>query len=217
MLIAEKLAGLPPDECDSFRRTLTKRSMSKKDKAAQELKELKIKFVDGCVTNGLEKEKAEDLFAKMKFFSGYAFNKSLHEDTLVSTYTQDGTFIADTPLHAVEAGSFVRGRTEQTNEPCYVRVVANHDHGTLPLFRVELESGETIECTLDHKFRTTCGRMLPLWQITKEDLGIVTSYMSECCDVDEQMLVFEWDSIHRLFDDLCAWRDKNGRVVLVSD
>jgi len=174
MIIAERVAGLPPEECDSFRRTLTKRSMAKKDKAVEELRGLKVKFVDGCMGySEMSREKSEELFQKLLWFSGYGFNKSFNSNTLVSLYTEDGDLIAKQRIDKVQAGSFVRSRCERTNSEHYVRVVANHDHGQLPLWQIELESGKTVECTLDHKFRTECGQMLPVWQIMRDHLSIV--------------------------------------------
>ena len=173
MLIAERVAGLPPDECDSFRRTLTKRSMVKKDSAMAEFDALKSSFVEGCINHsGLTEEKSVELFEKLRFFSGYGFNKSLRDTVEVPTYTRDGQFITTKKIHAVEAGAFVRTRSEQANKDDYVRVIANHDHGKLLLFKLTLDSGQTIECTLDHKFRVHDGRMLPAWQIMKENLDI---------------------------------------------
>jgi len=176
MLIAEKVAGMPPDECDSFRRTLTKRSMVKKDSATAEFEALKDKFVDGCMTqSGLTREKSVELFDKLRYFSGYAFNKSMASDTLVKIYSDaDGQHVTTKPIFTVEPGTYVRTRSEQAHEQDYVRVTANHDHGEQMVFRIELDDGSDVVCTLDHKFRVADDRMLPVWQIMKEDLEIVS-------------------------------------------
>jgi hypothetical protein len=78
------------------------------------------------------------------------------------------------PIGEVVPGDYVRSRDEITQKDIFIQVKDNHDHGVLRLVEVELETGEKVRCTLDHKFRTVeTGEMLPLWQILKDDLSIV--------------------------------------------
>lgn len=174
MLIAERVAGLPLDECDSFRRTLTKRSMAKKDSAMAEFEALKDRFVEGCMEHsGLSKGKATELFDKLRFFSGYGFNKTCHYHTLIKTYTSEGSRSIIKTLDEVQPGEFIDSCDEKTGRQIRIPVHAVHDHGELPLFEIELDSGQTVVCTLDHKFRVQDGRMLPVWQIMNENLDMV--------------------------------------------
>ena len=67
--IAHQIGGLSLSEADIMRV-----AMGKKD--ARFIENLKIKFIKGAVKNGLTSKQAEELFAEMERFAGYAFNKS---------------------------------------------------------------------------------------------------------------------------------------------
>ncbi|MBS3765568.1 DNA polymerase III subunit alpha [Candidatus Bipolaricaulota bacterium] len=69
MQMAQELAGFSLPEADTLRVAMGK----KKKKVMNQLKE---KFVNGCVDNGIDEAKAEDLFADIDKFSRYGFNKS---------------------------------------------------------------------------------------------------------------------------------------------
>ncbi len=69
MQMAQELAGFSLPEADTLRVAMGK----KKKKVMDQLKE---KFIQGCVENDIEEEKAKDLFADIDKFSRYGFNKS---------------------------------------------------------------------------------------------------------------------------------------------
>jgi len=69
MLLSRKMAGLTGGESDSLRK-----AMGKKRKA--EMAKLKVKFFEGCLNNGLPKEKVEKVWKDWEEFTKYAFNKS---------------------------------------------------------------------------------------------------------------------------------------------
>ena len=69
MLIAQKVAGFSLAKAD-----LLRRAMGKKIKS--EMIAQKSNFVEGCIKNGLLKEKASELFDEIEKFAGYGFNKS---------------------------------------------------------------------------------------------------------------------------------------------
>ena len=71
-LLAHKLGGLTLDEGNMLRKVLTKKGMGKNSVKAK----LHAKFVKGCAANKIDREKAEDLWNKFEYFSGYGFNKS---------------------------------------------------------------------------------------------------------------------------------------------
>lgn len=173
MKIANVVGGLDLDECDKLRKVITKRSMSGKSKAEIETEKLKVKFVVGAQKNGLTEKQADDLFEKLKFFSGYGFNKSLAADTVVDIYTSDGKPLGLKAISDVEHGEYVRSRDEETSETIFVKVSALHDHDELDVVEVRLTTGEKVVCTLDHKFMTQSGFMLPLWQIIRDRESIV--------------------------------------------
>jgi DNA polymerase-3 subunit alpha len=67
--IANKIAGMTLAEADNLRR-----AMGKKDLLA--MKEQKEKFVDGAVSQGINKKTAEKIFDTIDKFANYGFNKS---------------------------------------------------------------------------------------------------------------------------------------------
>ena len=69
MLIAQRLAGFSLSKAD-----LLRRAMGKKIKS--EMIAQKVNFVNGCVENNIDKNKAEILFNEIEKFAGYGFNKS---------------------------------------------------------------------------------------------------------------------------------------------
>ncbi len=69
MQCASTLAGYTLGGADILRRNMGKK---KKDKMAAERK----KFVDGAVKNGVDAEKADEIFSIIEKFAGYGFNKS---------------------------------------------------------------------------------------------------------------------------------------------
>lgn len=71
-LLAHKLGGLTLDEGNMLRKVLTKKGTGKGGIKTK----LRVKFVDGCVANGIDREAALNLWERFEFFSGYGFNKS---------------------------------------------------------------------------------------------------------------------------------------------
>jgi len=69
MQIARDLAGFTLGEADVLRKAMGK-------KIPQLIKEQKIKFVEGCVKNGINQKIAEKVFAFIEPFAGYGFNRS---------------------------------------------------------------------------------------------------------------------------------------------
>ncbi len=69
MRIAQDLAGFTLGEADILRKAMGK-------KIIKLIKEQKIKFIDGCVRQGIKKDVAEKVFAFIEPFAGYGFNRS---------------------------------------------------------------------------------------------------------------------------------------------
>ena len=69
MLLARKMAGFTRGESDSLRKAMGKKQIAVMAK-------LKVKFIEGCVNNGLQKEKVEKVWKDWEEFAKYAFNKS---------------------------------------------------------------------------------------------------------------------------------------------
>lgn len=69
MLTAIKLAGYDWLEADKFRKAMGK-------KIPELMTEQEKKFKDGCITNNIAKQTADDLWERIKPFATYAFNKA---------------------------------------------------------------------------------------------------------------------------------------------
>jgi DNA polymerase-3 subunit alpha len=69
MLLSRKLAGFTRGEADSLRKAMGKKIKKMMD-------ELKVKFEDGCLKNGIPKKKIEKIWTDWEAFAEYAFNKS---------------------------------------------------------------------------------------------------------------------------------------------
>lgn len=74
MMLAEKVAGFPKEKSDEVRRAIMKRSISGGAAAKAKVDEMNSDFVAGAVKNGYPEKVAEDLYEKLAWFSGYAFN-----------------------------------------------------------------------------------------------------------------------------------------------
>lgn len=176
MQLAHEVGGFPYDECDKLRKAIMKRTIGGGEEAKKKATALRQSFVDGAVKNGYSESVANGIYDKIAFYAGYGFNKSLYFLQEVQRYSAFGTLLESIPIGEVRPGDRLRSRDESTGRDTFVTVVAKHDHGVLPLVKVTLSNGETIRCTMDHKFRTVeTGEMLPLWQIRDRGMSIVVS------------------------------------------
>jgi DNA polymerase-3 subunit alpha len=173
MQLGNAVGGLSLDDCDRLRKTLTKRSVSGASAAKQEAKDLEKMFIAGAQKNGISEQLAIELFEKMAYFSSYGFNKSLQATTEISLCDKNGAFVENRHIADVNTGDYVLSRDENTGINVPARVKNRHDHGIIDTYEFMLEDGKTIKCTMDHKFRTTDGHMLPMHTIIKENLDIV--------------------------------------------
>ena len=69
MRIAQELAGFTMGQADILRKAMGK-------KKPEEMAKVRKDFVDGCTSNGVDKNLGENLFREIEIFAGYAFNKS---------------------------------------------------------------------------------------------------------------------------------------------
>lgn len=69
LLTAINIAGYSWEEADKFRKAMGK-------KIPEEMAKQKGHFVEGCIENGMKKERAEELFKLIEPFAAYGFNKA---------------------------------------------------------------------------------------------------------------------------------------------
>lgn len=86
MALCNVVAGFPQEDCDMVRRSIMKRSASKADSMKKQAQDLKDRFVEGAVKNGVDRQLADDLYEKILFFSGYGFNASHAVSYAIDSY-----------------------------------------------------------------------------------------------------------------------------------
>jgi len=161
MLLANKLAGFTLDEADRLRKLLVKPATTLSNEMKEERIVIGEKFMSGCVTNGLTRNRAEMLWNnEIMGFISYGFNKCLHPQSKIET--KRGTKnIVD-----VEAGD------EILSKDGWVRVKTKIYQGKNKLYKVRTVSGKELCCTLTHKLETPDG-MKTLKEIIDNDLMIL--------------------------------------------
>ena len=95
MQIAQRLSGFTAGEADILRRAMGK-------KKRQELERQKMRFIEGAVKNGINRETAASIFLKIEPFAEYGFNKShaaayaiiAYQTAYLKTYYQNEFFSA---------------------------------------------------------------------------------------------------------------------------
>lgn len=104
-------------------------------------------------------------YAYMGYWSAYV--KCLSPETIVET--NEGY----KNLDEVRIGDYVLAPSDSDNSDELVEVVDKFDNGIQDLYEITLESGRTIECTIEHKFLCEDGVIRPLWEIIELDLKIM--------------------------------------------
>lgn len=171
MSIAKDCAGWDLNEADNLRK-LTKLKGKDPELALKTEKN----FIKGCMDiSGMSYEQAKEVWDKeISSFSGYGFNKSLIFNQLVRVKSPGESEWNDVEIKDIKPGSIVMSRDESSGKKIETTVVNNHSHGRLKLFNVKLDNGAEVKCTINHKFRTTTGEMLPLREILRLNLEIST-------------------------------------------
>lgn len=67
--LAMELAGFAPSEADLLRDAIGK-------KKARKLRRMRVKFIEGCIANGIGETSAHELFDMLEYFGRYGFNKA---------------------------------------------------------------------------------------------------------------------------------------------
>lgn len=171
MMIGNKIGKLNMKDTNKLRKLLVKRTKSDKTVEA-ETERIKNLFIKGCQESGLTEKQSTELWEQIAKFAGYGFN-TVAKNTKLAIYRKRKK--KNVTINKVRVGDFVDSRNEMTGEYIKVRVLNVFKKGKKKLHRFIFEDGETVECTMDHKFRTTCGQMLPIRKIIEKDLSVVSA------------------------------------------
>ena len=156
--MAQELAGYSLGAADMLRRAMGK-------KKPEEMEKQRSIFLDGCAKNGIRSEISNDLFDQMVIFAEYC----LSYDTLVRTIEFGLMPIGKIVEHQIECNVY----SVDENGFVYTQPIAQwHDRGNQEVFEYELENGDRIKATKDHKFMTTDGEMLAIDEIFERGLDI---------------------------------------------
>ena len=165
MQVLSIVGKIPMRDCYQVIKAISKKKLSAFIK-------YKDKFIEnGQQTLGWTKKQMEEYWQLIEAFSGYGFNKTLTEDTIiycVDSYKQ---------IKDIRAGDKVYCVNEK-GEQAQTEVIAVHDHGVIDVVEVTFDDGYSVKCTLDHKFLTEEGQV-PLWKIIRDNLTVLSSPLGE--------------------------------------
>ena len=148
LLIAIKLAGYSWLEADKLRKAMGK-------KIPEEMEKQKEKFINGCVSNGMNIGKAEKIWGLIAPFAGYGFNKCITGDTRIynpetGVYTSVQQLI-DTNQEPVVA-SVTHAQKLVPRKARWIR-----ENGVKQVFKMTLRSGRVLRATSNHPLLTFSG------------------------------------------------------------
>jgi DNA polymerase-3 subunit alpha len=154
-LIAQVLSGFSPAESNKLRKVLIK------EKNPEVLEKIKEKFINGAQQRidreEVTKEEVIELFELCKSFANYGFNKCLTLDTI--TETTEGYKL----LGEIKLGDKVKA-PDKENKVKFVEV-KNIFESESEVYEITLESGKTIQSSLNHKYLCEDGEMRRLEDI----------------------------------------------------
>lgn len=134
-------------------------------KKVDKIKEQKGKFMAGAKERGCPKDSAEAIWAMMEAAGSYCFNKCVSANERFGAPDSDTDFdhrtVEEHFKEGQETGDFgyAYSWNENSLHPQLVKnkVVEIRYAGYRRMYRVTLEDGECIDCTLNHKHPTRCG------------------------------------------------------------
>lgn len=169
MQITKDVAGFSMSEAEDFRKTLKlyKLLNEKRDSndtvVAEHWKKFNAtleKFKNGCIQYGkLTEEKADELFHQIGKYSDYLFNKCLGENSRV--ITPNGCVL----IRDINIGDTVFSYDYESKITYETKVKDKINSGMKNCFKIMHKDGTSVECTLDHKFMSLDGKMIPMSQI----------------------------------------------------
>ena len=156
--IAKEIAGFSLEEADNLRKAAGK-------KKPELMAKIKKQFIKGCKKVGsVDAKAADEIFSWIEKSQRYSFNKCLSPSTVVRC--NNGIFYT---LDTIKIGQYIKtpdGDSEVLNK---------YNNGVKNLYKITLESGKTIDCTIDHKFMCEDRCVRPLWEILHKINKIVTN------------------------------------------
>ena len=164
MEITKVIAGFNLEEADLLRKAIGK-------KKPEEMAKVKSKFLEGAKNlNIVTVEEAEQIFGWIEKSQRYSFNKSILDETVVITESGEKT-IKDLNVGEKILSPVISDDNVYKNK--YVEVINKYDHGEQEVFKITLDNGDHITCTMEHKFLCSDNEVHPLSEILLNNLDIM--------------------------------------------
>ena len=164
MEIAKNIAGFNLQEADMLRKAIGK-------KKPEEMAKIKTKFLDGVANTRIVTEsEAEQIFGWIEKSQRYSFNKSILDETVVITESGEKA-IKDLKVGEKILSPVISDDNIYKNE--YIEVINKYDHGEQEVFKITLDNGDHITCTMEHKFLCSDNQVYPLSEILLNNLEIM--------------------------------------------
>jgi hypothetical protein len=140
MRLAQILAGFDLIQADILRKAIG-------TKDSKIMASLEKTFLDGCKTIGkLDEQLSKEVFENIKNSQRYSFNQCLSPDTVVES--RHGYLTLD----EVNIGDEILTPSSDYKTNVFSTVLNKIEQGKQEVYEVILESGDSILCTLNHKF-----------------------------------------------------------------
>lgn len=157
MKVAKIVAGFDDAAANKLRKGIGK-------KLPELIAKIRIEFIEGAKRVGIiTEEKAGLIFDAIEASARYLFNKCLNPNTLV--LNKDNEYKT---LDEINIGEYIDSPYGWT------KIKNKFENGIQEVYEITLESGKTIECTLNHKFLCEDNKKYELWEILEKNLKIVT-------------------------------------------
>ncbi len=152
MQIAQALAGFTLGEADVLRKAMGKKIFSL-------IAEQKIKFIESCVKNNVNKNIAEKVFAYIEPFAGYGFNRCLTGDTLITDAITGKQFKLEEiqKMHKHKKKLLEILTLDNNLKLTKSKIAKAYSNGTKEIFEIKTALGKILKATGNHPFRTISG------------------------------------------------------------
>jgi DNA polymerase-3 subunit alpha len=161
MALCKRVFGLPPEDAESLRKIIGKKLRDK-------MPEWRGKIFEAAEKKGVDKSIAEYFWKAMEASANYSFNKCIFEEETVEL--SNGKIV---PLKLCKKGYSIKAFNTKSGQIEYVDV-KNIYHNHKQIYQVELENGKTIRTSKDHKFLCENGDMVPLKDILRLGLRVLS-------------------------------------------
>jgi len=138
----------------------------------------KVKFTNGALAKGVSSSVINKVWADMKKFASYAFNRCLSFSTEVINPVNLEKLQLGQLLDQENKGKGFIVESKAINkegnlQTVYDEIVEVFETGEKDIYNIQLDNGMKIECTLDHKFLCSDKKFHTIIEILKGDLDIL--------------------------------------------